>query len=74
MDRWALKPFYCALYPLVIDAGELLLDDENELYKNKVCCQQEVHPDQPLYVLLKDEFVHALGQAGYRQLCQLAGT
>ncbi len=73
LHRWALKPFYCALYPLVIDQGWLVLDDKNALYQHEACRSQLVDEKQPLYVVAKDEFILALGEEGYQQLCQFAG-
>jgi hypothetical protein len=72
MQRWALKPFFCALYPLVLNKGWLELDDGNELYLQDACRRHTVCVDSPLYVALKDECVRALGTVGYRQLHQLA--
>ncbi len=72
MHRWALKPFFCALYPLVLDEGWLELDDENELYRQEACCRHTIHVDEPLYVAMKEEFVHALGERAYLQLCRSA--
>jgi len=72
MHSWALKPFFCALYPLVIDEGWLEIDDENELYLEEACCKHLVHVEEPLYVVMKDEFVHALGEEGYQELCRWA--
>jgi hypothetical protein len=72
LHRWALKPFYCALYPLMTDQGWLVLDDENPLYQLEACRSQLATVDQPLYAAFRDEFILALGEKGYRQLCQFA--
>ncbi|MBN1889160.1 MAG: DUF3109 family protein [Thermoflexales bacterium] len=68
LDRWALKPFFCVLFPLVIDEWCLMLDSENPLYQHAACHGQTIPAHQPVYVLLKDEFVHALGEEGYARL------
>lgn len=68
LDRWALKPFFCVLFPLVIDEQWLELDSENPLYQHPACSSQITTTDQPVYVVLKDELVHALGKEGYAQL------
>ncbi len=70
LHRWALKPFFCALYPLVICQGRLELDGENELYQAEACRSQLADSEHPLYLALKDELVLALGEEGHRQLCR----
>jgi hypothetical protein len=72
MHRWALKPFFCALYPLVLDEGWLELDDENELYQEDACRRRTMCVQEPLYMAMKDEFMRALGAEGYLQLSHCA--
>jgi len=69
---WDLKPFFCALYPLVLQGDALLLDEENELFSVGGSCQRADPVSVPLYVLFKEEMVLALGQKGYEQLCAIA--
>jgi hypothetical protein len=69
---WDLKPFYCALYPLILLGDKLQLDDDNSLYRNGASCQRPEPELVPLYRLLKDELMLGLGEDGYRQLCAVA--
>ncbi len=71
---WDLKPFYCALYPLVLLGDTLQLDDENDLYLLGGTCQRAEGVSTPLYEVFKQEVVLALGQEGYEQLRSLAST
>jgi Fe-S-cluster containining protein len=71
---WDLKPFYCALYPLVLFEGTLQLDDDNEIYTLGGTCQRAERVPTPLYLVFKEELVLALGQDGYNQLCSIAQT
>ena len=68
---WDLKPFYCALYPLIVSGDILQLDDDNELFSLGGTCQAECSQAVPLYELFKDEIILVLGQEGYGQLCAL---
>jgi hypothetical protein len=68
---WDLKPFYCCLYPVTLLDNGLELDQENEIYSLGGSCQRPGAP-MPLYKLLKEELVLALGQEGYDQLCSAA--
>jgi hypothetical protein len=71
---WDLKPFYCALYPLILLGDTLQLDDENELYQLGGACQRAEPVPTPLYEVFQHEIVLALGQEGYEQLRSLANT
>lgn len=71
---WALKPYYCALFPLVTEGDTLVLDDENEIYMVGGTCQRADAAPAPLYEIFKDELVLALGPEGYDQLCSIASA
>jgi Fe-S-cluster containining protein len=71
---WALKPFFCAIYPLVVNKGWLEIDDQNDLYELDACRRCSTRVEQPLYLVMRNELVKALGEDGYRQLCQLASS
>jgi hypothetical protein len=71
-DRWDLKPFYCALYPIILLGDTVLLDDDNALYRNGANCQRAETVTVPLYQLFEDELVLAMGQERYDQLCSIA--
>lgn len=66
--HWDLKPYYCCLYPVTLLDNGLELDEENEVYGLGGSCQRPGAP-VPMYKLLKDELVLALGQEDYDQLC-----
>jgi Fe-S-cluster containining protein len=69
---WDLKPYFCALYPIVLLGDTLELDDENEVYLLGGSCQRAEPVPTPLYELFKDELLLAMGQQGYDELCSLA--
>ena len=69
---WDLKPYYCALYPLILLGDRLQLDDDNSLYRNGASCQRAEPELVPLYILFKEELVLGLGEEGYQQLCSVA--
>ena len=70
--QWDLKPFYCALYPLILIGDTLQLDDDNSLYKNDATCHRTPALPTPLYLTLREELTLALGQEGYEELCSIA--
>ena len=70
---WFLKPFYCALYPLVFHRHQLILDDENLVYlEGGTCTRPACTESMPLYRLLEVEMRLALGDAGYAELVRQA--
>ncbi len=71
---WDLKPFYCALFPVVVSDGVVSLDQENDIYRLGGTCQRAALASVPLYVLFKEELVLALGQDGYDQLSSIASN
>ena len=70
--KWDLKPYYCALYPLIRLGDTLQLDDDNPLYRNGASCQRAEQVSVPMYELLQEELVLALGAEGYEHLCAIA--
>jgi hypothetical protein len=68
LPQWMLKPFYCAIYPLILEQGCLKLDDENPLYQKDACRRCAANTSEPLYVAMKSEFIYVLGESGYLQL------
>ncbi len=70
---WRFKPFYCALHPLEIIAGELQLAEDNDIYLEGGSCQRPSGNGAiPLYQLFDVEIKLALGDQGYAQLAALA--
>jgi hypothetical protein len=70
MHPWALKPFHCALYPLTLWEGQLILDDENELYA-EASCQQPAETARPLFMVFDQEVKWVLGEEGFQTLLEL---
>ena len=70
---WRFKPFYCALHPLVLSKGELVLAEDDELYKEGGSCNRP-NPGQfvPLYRLFDVETKLVLGEGGYAELAAMA--
>lgn len=71
---WDLKPYYCALFPVIVLGDEVLFDDDNSIYRIGGTCQKDADTPTPLYRTFKEELVLALGESGYEQLCQIANS
>jgi hypothetical protein len=66
---WHLKPFYCALFPLVFHQRELILDDENEVFlEGGSCIRPSAGEPIPMFRLFEMEMKLAMGDAGYKEL------
>ncbi len=63
-----LKPLFCALYPLQIDEGEIIVDHETEQHFGGATCRRAGATKQPLYRVFKEEMQLLLGAEGYREL------
>lgn len=72
--RWDLKPFYCALFPIVVSGDEVQLDDENQIYALGGTCERADTSPVPVYSVFQEELVLALGQEGYDQLCSITSA
>lgn len=66
MDKWALKPLFCVLYPIEISNRVVLFDDM--LQSEETCCTVANEFDVPLFEACKEELIHLLGGDGYRDL------
>ncbi|MFH1141576.1 MAG: hypothetical protein V1724_07975 [Chloroflexota bacterium] len=71
---WDLKPFYCALFPIVVSGDEVQLDDENQIYALGGTCQRAGTSPVPMYSVFREELVLALGQEGYDQLFSITSA
>lgn len=66
IDGWALKPFYCILYPLTVENNTIKYDN---VFKGKyACCQVAKKFDTPVYKGCKKELVYLIGEKGYKQI------
>jgi hypothetical protein len=66
MDRWALKPLYCILFPIEITARVISFDDL--LQDEQDCCSIGEDFSVPIFRACRDEFVHLLGEDGFQQM------
>jgi len=63
-----LKPFFCALYPVYLENGEVIIDHETEQDFDGANCRRFCATKQPLYRVFKEEMQLLLGAEGYREL------
>jgi len=66
MDRWAIKPLFCILFPIEITNGVVSFDDL--LQDEQPCCTVEEEFDVPVFRACRDELTHLLGEEGYKTL------
>jgi len=66
LDKWALKPLFCILYPIEISNRVVSFDDM--LQSEEACCTVTNEFDVPLFETCKEELIHLLGGDGYREL------
>ena len=67
---WRYKPFYCALHPLGLDGGHLVLVEGSKIYEEGgTCSRTEADtPLVPVYALFDVETKLALGDDGFAEL------
>jgi len=66
MDRWALKPLYCILFPIEITHNLVSFDDL--LQDEQECCSIGEAFATPIFRACRDELIHLLGEDGYAEL------
>ena len=66
-----LKPFFCALYPVHVEQGEVVIDHETEQHFAGANCRRFCATPQPLHRIFKEELELLLGEDGYQELEQL---
>jgi len=71
MDRFALKPFYCVAYPIVIEKGVLMLDDSQHVNRHECCMISDV-PTLDAFDVCAEELEFVLGKEGVEELQALA--
>jgi len=64
--KWAWKPLFCVLFPVVIEKGVIEFDPM--LQGKQMCCSIGSAFDVPLFVACKEELIHVLGENGYAQV------
>ena len=67
MDRFALKPFYCVAYPVVIEDGVLMLDNEQGIERPQ-CCTSGSFRDRSIFDVCGEELEFVLGEEGIKEL------
>lgn len=71
MDRFALKPFYCVAYPIVIEHSVLMLDDSQHVNRPQ-CCMASPTPDLDVFDVCGEELEFVLGKEGAAELQELS--
>lgn len=67
MDKFALKPFFCVAFPLVIDEHTLTLDNPDFVSK-KACCVPASDGTMHVFDVYREEFAFMLGDEGFREI------
>jgi hypothetical protein len=67
MDKFALKPFYCVAFPLVID-GHMLTTDDPDFTKRTECCCADPAGTLTVFDVCREEFEFVLGAEGFREI------
>jgi len=63
MHKWAIKPFFCVLYPIEISDNTVSFDEM--LQDEETCCTIGTTFDVPLFQACREEIVHIVGEEGY---------
>jgi len=66
MDRWALKPLYCILFPIEVSAKVVGFD--NMLQDDERCCSVSETYQVPLFRSCRDELIHLLGEDAFKAM------
>lgn len=66
MHKWALKPFFCVLYP--IDVSNKIVSFDDMLQDEQSCCSVGHEFETPLFRGCKEELEHLVGADGYRKM------
>jgi hypothetical protein len=65
-----LKPWFCFAFPITIEDGELMVDDEKAFDPN--CCTTDAEGVLNVFEVCPEELKHVLGAEGLQELEQLA--
>jgi hypothetical protein len=66
MHKWALKPFFCVLYPIEVTRKVVSFDDM--LQDEQSCCSVGHEFEMPLFEGCKEELIYLVGPEGFRQI------
>jgi Fe-S-cluster containining protein len=64
--KWAWKPTFCVLFPIVIENG--IIEFDPMLQGEQMCCSITSAFDVPLFVACKEELIYLLGEDGYHRI------
>ena len=73
LDRFALKPFFCVAYPISIENGVLLFDDE-EYPDNQQCCSPVPNGSLNVFDICAEELEFTIGPEGLQELREAAAV
>ena len=65
-DKWAYKPFYCVLFPVVVVDGVLTFDDHHSGRMHH--CGVKENFTHTLFESCTEELIYTLGEDGYQEL------
>ncbi len=66
MHKWALKPFFCVLYPIEVTNGLVSFDDM--LQGEQSCCSIGHEFEMALFEGCKDELIYLIGPEGFKEM------
>lgn len=66
LHKWAYKPIYCVLFPLVVYQGILTVDDEH--IDRLTSCNRNPDSNNTIFDSCKEELQYLLGEVGFEQL------
>ena len=66
MHKWALKPFFCVLYPIEVTRKVVSFDDM--LQGEQSCCSIGHEFDTPLFEGCREELTYLVGSDGFQKM------
>ena len=70
MHKFALKPFFCVAYPITVDNGVLMYDDD-QYPDNPQCCSPRNEGSISVFDICSEELEFTVGQEGLQELHEL---
>jgi len=67
MDRYALKPFFCWIYPVTLNSGVLALDNP-DFVDRPACCTHGEMGELTVFDVCPEELTLVLGEEGFQEL------
>ena len=69
LGKFFLKPFFCVAYPITIENGVLMVDDE-EFPDNSQCCSPVPNGELNVFDICAEELEFTLGAEGFSEFRQ----